>query len=258
MAPSLRNRQKKDEKTNESASNLTKSTEKSKRAANSHASKSRKKAKKDEVENSAEVKKNKGDGEGTKSNGKAKAKEKTNDITNVSVHGNAKKVDMEYQHWLMKAEPDSRIVKEKDVKFSIDDLKAMPESTSQWDGVRNFEARNMMRDRMKVGHKVLFYHSNCKLPGVAGIAEIVKEGYVDYTAFDSKHPYYDPKSEESNPKWYMVDVKFVRKLNRLIPLKELQSYKELSDMVLIRRGRLSVQPVTKEEYEFILSIEDKE
>ncbi|CAM0135296.1 hypothetical protein VKS41_000120 [Umbelopsis sp. WA50703] len=163
-----------------------------------------------------------------------------------------------YTHWLMKAEPESRVVKGKDVKFSIDDLKAMENSTSQWDGVRNFEARNIMRDRMKIGHKVLFYHSNCKTPGVAGIAKVVREGYEDYTAFDEKHPYYDPKSDKSNPKWFMVDLKFVRKLNRLIPLKELQSYPELSEMALVKRGRLSVQPVTEEEYNFILSQEDKD
>ncbi|RUP46279.1 PUA-like domain-containing protein [Jimgerdemannia flammicorona] len=154
------------------------------------------------------------------------------------------------RYWLMKAEPDSRIVKGKDVKFR----------TSQWDGVRNFEARNIMRDRMKTGDKVLFYHSNCKEPGIAGIAEIAREGYPDYTALDESHPYYDPNSKEDNPKWFMVDVKFVRKLNRFLALKELQSYKdaELSDMALIKRGRLSVQPVKKEEFEFILRLEEKE
>ncbi|CAO3676323.1 unnamed protein product [Umbelopsis ramanniana] len=257
MAPSLRNRQKKDDKVAESTSHTVNSIKaKSKRVPESKELKSRKKMKKEDTQDSAEAKENKEDENEIKSKRKTKAKAIVK--PEVSADGPTKKVDKEYQHWLMKAEPDSRIVKDKDVKFSIDDLKAMPESTSQWDGVRNFEARNIMRDRMKVGHKVLFYHSNCKQPGVAGIAEIVKEGYVDYTAFDPKHPYFDPKSEESNPKWYMVDVKFVRKLNRLIPLKELQSYKELSDMVLIKRGRLSVQPVTKEEYDFILSAEDKD
>ncbi|KAJ2910843.1 hypothetical protein GGI21_000454 [Coemansia aciculifera] len=107
----------------------------------------------------------------------------------------------------MKAEPESRIVKGKDVKFSIDDLRDMSESLSPWDGVRNFEARNIMRDQMKVGDKVLFYHSNCKTPGVAGTATIVREGYPDYTAFDVEHPYYDAKSTDpSMPKWYMVSL----------------------------------------------------
>ncbi|KAJ2486131.1 hypothetical protein IWW37_005712, partial [Coemansia sp. RSA 2050] len=104
----------------------------------------------------------------------------------------------------MKAEPELRIVKGKDVKFSIDDLYAMKDSTSPWDGVRNFEARNIMRNLMKVGDKVLFYHSNCKTPGVAGTAIVVREGYPDYTAFDTKHPYYDAKSTDPNsPKWFM-------------------------------------------------------
>ncbi|KAJ2458319.1 hypothetical protein GGF42_002142 [Coemansia sp. RSA 2424] len=107
----------------------------------------------------------------------------------------------------MKAEPESHIVKGKDVKFSIDDLRSMKESTSPWDGVRNFEARNIMRDQMKVGDKVLFYHSNCKTPGVAGTATIVREGYPDDTAFDVEHPYYDAKSTDpSSPKWYMVSA----------------------------------------------------
>ncbi|CAB4410995.1 unnamed protein product [Rhizophagus irregularis] len=142
-----------------------------------------------------------------------------------------------FQYWLMKAEPNSRIVKGKDVKFSIDDLADMPDGVSQWDGVRNYEARNIMRDKMKVKDKVLFYHSNCKTPGLAGLAEIVKEAYPDYTAFDESHPYYDPKSNKDNPRWFMVDIKFVRKFKRLITLKELQAHKDkLMDMVLLNRG----------------------
>ncbi|KAJ2758745.1 hypothetical protein IWQ57_006740, partial [Coemansia nantahalensis] len=143
----------------------------------------------------------------------------------------------------MKAEPESRIVKGVDVKFSIDDLYAMKDSTSQWDGVRNFEARNIMRDQMKLGDKVLFYHSNCKTPGIAGVAAIVREGYPDYTAFDAAHPYYDPKSARDSPKWYMVDVKFERKFAQILSLAELKEHGPLADMVLIKRGRLSVQPV---------------
>ncbi|KAL1918946.1 uncharacterized protein VTP21DRAFT_2327 [Calcarisporiella thermophila] len=153
--------------------------------------------------------------------------------------------------WLMKAEPESRIVKGKDVKFSIDDLANMPDGTSTWDGVRNYEARNIMRDQMKVGDKVLFYHSNCKTPGVAGLAEVVKGSYPDESAFDPNHPYYDPKSDPASPRWYTVDVKFKSKFQRFIPLKELQKCEELREMALVKRGRLSVQPVRQEEFELI-------
>lgn len=181
---------------------------------------------------------------------KTETKAKVNDDTNGKFHT----VDEPITHWLMKAEPDSRIVKGKDVKFSIDDLKEM--GTSPWDGVRNHQAKNYMRDQMKVGQKVLFYHSNTKIPGVAGIAEIVKEGYVDDTAFDPSHPYYDPKSEKEKPTWYMVSVKYVGHLNEFVSLKTAQTYEgpELKNMALIRRGRLSVQPVTKEEFDTIIRL----
>ncbi|KAJ1801359.1 hypothetical protein LPJ59_000360 [Coemansia sp. RSA 2399] len=152
----------------------------------------------------------------------------------------------------MKAEPESRIVKGSDVKFSIDDLSRM--KTSPWDGVRNYEARNILRDQMKLGDKVLFYHSNCKHPGVAGVASVVREGYPDHTAFDPDHPYYDPKSKKDAPKWYMVDVQFESRLNEVLTLTRLKMHQELRDMVLIKRGRLSVQPVRKEEYDFILAL----
>ncbi|KAJ2740373.1 hypothetical protein H4S06_006127 [Coemansia sp. BCRC 34490] len=154
----------------------------------------------------------------------------------------------------MKAEPESRIVKGKDVKFSIDDLCRMEDSTSPWDGVRNYEARNILRDQMKTGDKVLFYHSNCKVPGVSGVASIVREGYPDHTAFDPDHPYYDPKSNKESPKWFMVDVKFVRKFDSIVSLTELKSHGELKDMALIKRGRLSVQPVREDEFNFILGL----
>ncbi|TPX57899.1 hypothetical protein PhCBS80983_g03501 [Powellomyces hirtus] len=164
------------------------------------------------------------------------------------------------RYWLMKAEPETRLERGVDVKvrFFIDDLEA--KKTSTWDGVRNFEARNIMRDRMKLGDQCFFYHSNCKVPGIAGIAEVCKEGYPDFTAFDSAHPYYDPKSDPENPKWMMVDVKFVRKLKRFVSLKELQSHKDgaLKDMFLIRRGRLSVQPVREDEWDFILELEKQD
>ncbi|KAJ2616853.1 hypothetical protein H4S08_000593 [Coemansia sp. RSA 1365] len=154
----------------------------------------------------------------------------------------------------MKAEPDSRIVKGVDVKFSIDDLQAMKDSTSPWDGVRNYEARNIMRDKMRTGDKALFYHSNCKEPGIAGIMNIVCCGYPDYTAFDINHPYYDPKSDKRSPKWYMVDVKFERKFGKVLALNDLKKHAQLEEMSLIKRGRLSVQPVTKSEFDYIVSL----
>lgn len=160
-------------------------------------------------------------------------------------------------YWLIKAEPNSRMEKGIDVKFSIEDLEKLKRDC--WSGVRNYEARNILRDKMKVDDLCLFYHSNCKVPGIAGIAQVVKEGYVDTTAFDPKHSYFDPKSNESNPKWYMVDVEFVRKLDRFIGLKELQEYKttELKAMPLLNRGRLSVQPVDKQSFDFIMRLEKK-
>jgi len=140
--------------------------------------------------------------------------------------------------------------------FDIDDLKARPAQTEHWDGVRNYQARNMMRDDMKLGDQVFFYHSNCKEPGIVGIAEIVKEGYPDYTAFDPEQKYYDEKSSPQNPRWYMVDVKFKRKLKRTITLDELKQIKTLEDMALVRRGnRLSIMPVTAKQWKTILSIE---
>ena len=151
-------------------------------------------------------------------------------------------------YWLMKSEPN---------EFSIDDLRTNPGKTEPWDGVRNYQARNMMRDEMKVGDQVFFYHSNCKPPAIVGIMEVTKEGYVDHTAFDPDEKYYDPKSDPEKPRWYMVDVTHVRDLKREIPLDELKSYPELSDMRLVQKGnRLSIMPIEKKEWDFILSIED--
>jgi len=150
-------------------------------------------------------------------------------------------------YWLMKSEPEV---------FGIEDLKTKPKQTEHWDGVRNYQARNMMRDDMKKGDLVFFYHSNCKEPGIVGIAEIVKEGYPDFTAFDSQQKYYDEKSDPQNPRWYMVDVKFKRKLKRTITLEELKQVKALQDMPLVKRGnRLSIMPVTAKQWEMILSLE---
>jgi predicted RNA-binding protein with PUA-like domain len=152
-------------------------------------------------------------------------------------------------HWLLKSEPDS---------FSIDALKAAPKQTSAWDGVRNFQARNMLRDSMKKGDQAFFYHSSCDVPGIAGIVGIVKDGYPDATAFDPKHHHYDPESKADAPRWYVVDVKLVRKFRRIITLDELRQHaaKKLKDFVLLRRGnRLSVMPVAQKDWEFILTLE---
>lgn len=151
-------------------------------------------------------------------------------------------------YWLIKSEPDA---------FSIDDLKSCPGRKDHWDGIRNYQARNFMRDDMEKGDQVLFYHSNCKEPGIVGIAEIVSEAYPDYTAFDPGEKYYDPKSDPENPRWLMVDVRFIRKTRRLISLSELKSQADrLGDFALIRRGnRLSIMPVTREIWDFILSLE---
>ncbi|MCO7226231.1 EVE domain-containing protein [Pleionea sp. CnH1-48] len=150
-------------------------------------------------------------------------------------------------YWLMKSEPDA---------FSIDDLKARPKRREPWDGVRNYQVRNMMRDQMKKGDLAFFYHSNCKPPAIVGIMEIVKEGYPDTTAFDPEEKYYDPKSDPDNPRWFMVDVKYKRHLKREIPLQELKEESQLGDFALTRKGsRLSIVPVTEQQWEHILAME---
>jgi predicted RNA-binding protein with PUA-like domain len=152
-------------------------------------------------------------------------------------------------YWLMKSEPDV---------FSIDDLRDAPRRTTHWDGVRNYQARNMMRDLMRKGDLVMFYHSNCKPPGVAGIAEVVRPGYPDHTAFDPTDPHYDEKSDPDDPRWYMVDIRFRRKLSRVIALPELKEHSagKLKGFQLLQRGnRLSVMPVDPAHWEFILGLE---
>lgn len=147
----------------------------------------------------------------------------------------------------MKSEPDV---------YGIDDLAAAPQQTDHWDGVRNYQVRNMMRDQMQPGDLALFYHSNTKIPGVAGIMEIASAGYPDHTALDPESPYYDPKSDPERPRWYMVDVRFVRRLQRLIPLAELKANPALADMPLVRKGnRLSVMPVAADQWDAILAME---
>ena len=152
-------------------------------------------------------------------------------------------------YWLMKSEPHV---------FGIDHLKACAKKTEPWDGVRNYQARNMMRDEMKKGDLVFFYHSNCPEPGIVGIMKVVREGYPDHTAFDPDQKYYDPRSDPDNPRWYMVDVRHVRDLKRTIPLAELKEYAdtELADCPLVRKGnRLSVMPITEAQWNFILGLE---
>ncbi len=153
---------------------------------------------------------------------------------------------MAKKYWLMKSEPDV---------FSIDDLKR--DGRTHWDGVRNYQARNFMRDEMSVGDGVLFYHSNANPPGVAGLARIVKEGYPDHTAFDPKDDHYDPKSSPGNPRWFMVDVEFAEKFPRLVPLRELGETPGLEEMVVNKRSRLSVQPVRPEEFEIVRKLAKK-
>ena len=151
-------------------------------------------------------------------------------------------------YWLIKSEPDA---------FSIDDLKNSPGKKDHWDGIRNYQARNFMRDDMRKGDQVLFYHSNCKEPGIVGIAEITSGAYPDHTAFDANSNYFDPKSDPENPRWLMVDVRYKRKTRRLISLAELKSHAErLDNFALVRRGnRLSIMPVSQAHWDFILSLE---
>lgn len=151
------------------------------------------------------------------------------------------------KYWLVKSEPDA---------FSVDDLAKQPGKTERWDGVRNYQARNFMRDEMKKGDQIFFYHSNCKEPGIVGIAKVIKEGYPDYTAFETNNKYYDPKSDPQNPRWYMVDIKLIRKLKRTITLQELKQQQKLADMALLRKGnRLSVMPVVEKHWKYILNLE---
>ena len=149
------------------------------------------------------------------------------------------------QYWLMKSEPDA---------FSIDDLKRKGQEA--WDGVRNYQARNFMRDGMRVGDKVFFYHSNCDEPGIVGIAEVATDAYPDPSQFDPKSKYFDAASSRDNPRWMLVDVKFIKKLKRTISLKALQAEPGLAEMALVRKGnRLSVMPIGAEEWRHILTME---
>jgi predicted RNA-binding protein with PUA-like domain len=148
-------------------------------------------------------------------------------------------------HWLMKSEPET---------FSIDHLKH--KRREPWDGVRNYQARNFMRDGMRPGDKVFFYHSNCAVPGIVGIAEVVTDAYPDPSQFDPNSHYFDPASSRDKPRWVLVDVKFVKKLKRTISLEELKADPALADMPLVRKGnRLSVMPVEAAHWKYILGLE---
>lgn len=150
------------------------------------------------------------------------------------------------RYWLLKSEPDV---------YSIDDLARDKDRTTCWDGVRNYQARNLMRDEIKLGDPVLFYHSNAKPTGIAGVAQVVRESYPDATQFDKKSKYFDPKATVSTPRWFMVDIQFVQKFKTFLPLDELKSVKALEGMVLLQKGsRLSVQPVTKRQFETIVKL----
>ncbi|MFZ6647328.1 EVE domain-containing protein [Undibacterium sp. TJN25] len=149
-------------------------------------------------------------------------------------------------YWLMKSEPD---------EISIDDALATP--NLPWFGVRNYQARNFMRDGMQVGDGVLFYHSSCPEPGIAGVAEVVSTAYPDDTQFDPKSKYYDPKATQENPRWMMVDVRALRK-TRLLSLQELRTVDALADMVVLKKGsRLSITPVTAAEWKTVMKLLDK-
>ncbi|HNR91503.1 MAG TPA: EVE domain-containing protein [Dokdonella sp.] len=154
---------------------------------------------------------------------------------------------MSRRYWLMKSEPD---------EFSIENLARV--GVEPWSGVRNYQARNYMRDGMRIGDGVLFYHSNCDEPGVVGLAEVASGAYPDPTQFDASSDYHDPASTREAPRWLLVDVRFKRRLRRTITLAELKASAELEDFALVQRGnRLSVLPVTKAQWDFILALEKR-
>lgn len=149
-------------------------------------------------------------------------------------------------YWLLKSEPN---------EFSIDDLKEMAPEAEHWDGVRNYQARNFMRNDMAVGDLAFFYHSNCKEIGIVGTMEVVSEAYPDHTAFDHNDKHYDPKSDPNDPRWFMVDFRFVEKFDHVLTLDELKQNPALADLPLVRRGnRLSIMPVTEEQWQAIMAM----
>ena len=150
------------------------------------------------------------------------------------------------KYWLMKSEPDV---------YSIDHLSTEKSKTDHWDGIRNYQARNFIRDEMKKGDLAFFYHSNCAKPGVVGIIEIARSAYPDPTAFDPMEKYFDPKSDPDQPRWFMVDVRLKRRFRHGVTLKEIRAEKKLQNMRLVQRGnRLSILPLTKPEWDHILTM----
>lgn len=150
------------------------------------------------------------------------------------------------RYWLLKSEPEV---------FGIVDLKNRPKKTEHWDGVRNYQARNFMRDEMKLGDLAFFYHSNCKEPGIVGVVEVVREAYPDFTAHDPESPYFDSRSTPGNPRWFMIDIRFKQQFRHVLRLEDLKKCIELDDMLLLRRGnRLSVMPIDKRHWQFIIRL----
>ena len=149
-------------------------------------------------------------------------------------------------YWLMKSEPDT---------FSIDDLINCPDQIEPWDGIRNYQARNIMRDQMKIGDLVFFYHSSCKIPAVVGVMQVHSKPYTDPTQFDPESKYFDVKSQPDNPRWQLVDVKFIEKFSKSISLTKMRKIPELSEMQLLKKGnRLSILPVTPTEWKIIYDL----
>ncbi|GGD77430.1 EVE domain-containing protein [Lacimicrobium alkaliphilum] len=149
-------------------------------------------------------------------------------------------------YWLFKTEPQT---------FSIEDLASRANQTEAWDGVRNYQARNLLRDQVRYGDLVFIYHSSCPQPGIAGIARVVREAYPDYTQFDPESHYYDPKSSEENARWMMVDVQLAEVFAEIVSLKQIKANPALEEMTLVRKGnRLSIQPVTPEHWQILLAM----
>lgn len=146
-------------------------------------------------------------------------------------------------YWLFKTEPH---------KFSIDDLKNSPDQITRWDGIRNYQARNLLRDNIKVGDEVFIYHSQCKVPGIVGLAKVVTAAYADPAQFDPEHEYYDIKATQDKPRWVCLDVQYLQTYSKTLALKDIRSIHELQEMVLLKQGRLSIQPVTSNEANVIL------
>lgn len=149
------------------------------------------------------------------------------------------------KYWLMKSEPSD---------YSFEELKSEIDKTAEWDGVRNYQARNLLRDEIKIGDEILFYHSNSKPSAVVGTAVVVKDGYADFTAWDSNSKHPDPKSTPEKPIWFMVDIKAVMTFEVPVPLQQIKKVPELSDMVLVKNSRLSVQPVKKREFDLVIKM----